>query len=281
MNGKRYYEYAREGKPLPEKIPARPVRTEMLELVDFTYDHEYELLGEEKLLVNEDGAQESQYVKSEKKRSRSQGSSSPPFVEAKKHKPDPENTVATTEPDVSTLLHTTPPPTSPLFVEAKEHKPDPENTVGTTEPDVSTLLHTTPPPASPPFVEAKKHKPDPENTVATTEPDVSTLLHSTPPPPTTLTRSKPEGKPLAITLSMTVTSGFYVRSLVNDLARELGSVAYMVKLVRTRQGEYELGGDKVLEWEDFENQPEPLWGPKVERILNLWAETNPIIDKTL
>lgn len=39
--GKRFYEYAREGKPLPIEIQARPVTVDSIELLDFTTDHAY------------------------------------------------------------------------------------------------------------------------------------------------------------------------------------------------------------------------------------------------
>src|SRR5690606_12440000 len=42
INGKRYYEYAREGKPLPIEIKGRPVTVHELELLDFTTDHKWE-----------------------------------------------------------------------------------------------------------------------------------------------------------------------------------------------------------------------------------------------
>ncbi len=58
---------------------------------------------------------------------------------------------------------------------------------------------------------------------------------------------------LAVTLRMTVSSGFYVRSLIHDLGIELGSYAYMNSLVRTRQGDWRLG-ENVLEWEFFEQE---------------------------
>lgn len=41
-------------------------------------------------------------------------------------------------------------------------------------------------------------------------------------------------------ISMTVSSGTYVRSIVHDIGIALGSAAYVVKLTRTRQGEFTL-----------------------------------------
>jgi len=53
----------------------------------------------------------------------------------------------------------------------------------------------------------------------------------------------------ACKLRMTVSGGFYVRSLCYDLGMKLGSGAYMAELVRTKQGNFTL--DNAVEWEDF------------------------------
>ena len=49
------------------------------------------------------------------------------------------------------------------------------------------------------------------------------------------------------TLSMTVTAGFYVRSLAHDLGEALGCGAVLVALRRTRSGEFGLGAAVTLE----------------------------------
>ena len=64
------------------------------------------------------------------------------------------------------------------------------------------------------------------------------------------TESKPEAdviepatpgeKLVAVHLSMTVSSGTYVRSLIHDLGIAVGSAAHMVSLVRSRVGDYTL-----------------------------------------
>jgi tRNA pseudouridine55 synthase len=61
----------------------------------------------------------------------------------------------------------------------------------------------------------------------------------------------------AVKLRMTVTSGFYVRSLCHDLAQSLDSMGIMAELVRTRQGEFELGKEGVVEMEWFD-EPTPV-----------------------
>lgn len=47
--------------------------------------------------------------------------------------------------------------------------------------------------------------------------------------------------PPAVKLRMTVSSGFYVRSLCHDLGIAIGSFGFMADLVRTRQADFELG----------------------------------------
>ncbi|KAL8951874.1 MAG: hypothetical protein Q9222_002180 [Ikaeria aurantiellina] len=76
--------------------------------------------------------------------------------------------------------------------------------------------------------------------------------------------------PPAARLSMVVTSGFYVRSLCHDLGQEVGSLGIMTDLVRTRQAAFELGRN-VLEYDDL-RKAEEVWGPQVEGMLRIWEE---------
>jgi tRNA pseudouridine55 synthase len=67
----------------------------------------------------------------------------------------------------------------------------------------------------------------------------------------------------ACRLRMTVSGGFYVRSLCYDLGLKMNSGAYMADLVRTRQGGFTF--DEAVPWEDFtEGGP---WEDKVVSIL--------------
>ncbi|KFY28092.1 hypothetical protein V493_03098 [Pseudogymnoascus sp. VKM F-4281 (FW-2241)] len=79
----------------------------------------------------------------------------------------------------------------------------------------------------------------------------------------------PQVGPPAARLRMTVTSGFYVRSLCHDLGEAVGSQAIMAELVRTRQGQFELGKN-VLEYEDLA-KGEDVWGPQVSKMLDEWS----------
>jgi tRNA pseudouridine55 synthase len=63
---------------------------------------------------------------------------------------------------------------------------------------------------------------------------------------------------------MTVTSGFYVRSLCHDLGLACSSLGIMSSLVRSRQGDYTLGKN-VLEASDLEH-PEK-YEPQLKALL--------------
>lgn len=53
----------------------------------------------------------------------------------------------------------------------------------------------------------------------------------------------------ACKLRMTVSGGFYVRSLCYDLGLKVDSGGYMAELVRTKQGDFTI--DDAVAWEDF------------------------------
>jgi tRNA pseudouridine55 synthase len=69
---------------------------------------------------------------------------------------------------------------------------------------------------------------------------------------------------------MTVSSGFYVRSLCHDLAKELGTLGVMAELVRTAQAEFELGKN-VLEFDDLRD--EGVWGLRLKELLQEWERS--------
>ena len=77
--------------------------------------------------------------------------------------------------------------------------------------------------------------------------------------------------PPAVKLRMTVTSGFYVRSLCHDLGKTVGSLGVMGSLARVRQGQFELGKN-VLAYEDF-IKDEEIWGPKLSAVLDNWNQS--------
>lgn len=73
----------------------------------------------------------------------------------------------------------------------------------------------------------------------------------------------------AALIRMTVSSGFYVRTLCHDLGAAVNSLACMTYLVRTQQAEFELGKN-VVEYDDLQ-AGEPVWGPKVKTLLEHWT----------
>jgi tRNA pseudouridine55 synthase len=69
--------------------------------------------------------------------------------------------------------------------------------------------------------------------------------------------SEAEPRPTAFVLKMRVSGGTYVRSIVHDLAHEIGSAGHVVTLKRTRQGRFvrtveDPGDQACLPWEVFE-----------------------------
>lgn len=64
---------------------------------------------------------------------------------------------------------------------------------------------------------------------------------------------------------MTVSSGFYVRSLAHDLGQALGSLGCMSDLIRTQQDKFEIGRN-VLDFGTFKDNEE-IWAPKLKASL--------------
>ena len=74
-------------------------------------------------------------------------------------------------------------------------------------------------------------------------------------------RQAPDEVPTAFVLSMKVSGGTYVRSIVHDLGRALGSSAHVVTLTRSRQSRFTLdivGPDDrgCVPWETFQKASE-------------------------
>ncbi|KAG0638666.1 pseudouridine synthase [Tuber brumale] len=186
--GKRYYEYAREGKPLPIDIKARPMTVSKMELMGFGKGGEHgfgfpggEGSAEEKVVgevMRMMGAEESKkrVLEVEEEGQEEAG-------EAKKVKVD-----------------------DTLFKQAEETIQEP------------------------------------------------------------LTTDSPSQPPPIASLRMSVSSGFYVRSLIHDLGEALGSAAHMVQLTRTQQAQFELGKN-VIPWEDMMSEDTTKWESQLEAAL--------------
>lgn len=94
--------------------------------------------------------------------------------------------------------------------------------------------------------DGKKGKKAPPTDAASTEKQVTHLdIPDLPQQPAgasaePTTPSSMHVRPPTFTLRMTVSSGTYVRSIVHDVALSIGSAAHVVKLTRTRQGQFSL-----------------------------------------
>ena len=84
------------------------------------------------------------------------------------------------------------------------------------------------------------------------------------------TPSSTDNKPPVVSLRMTVSSGFYVRSLCHDLGMAVGSLGIMARLVRTRQGNFELNRN-VLDYGKLE-LGEEAWRPDIDAMLRAWDQ---------
>ncbi|KAF2468888.1 tRNA pseudouridine synthase B [Lindgomyces ingoldianus] len=102
------------------------------------------------------------------------------------------------------------------------------------------------------------------------QPEASVEAPNEAPQNQSITNLSLEPKPPAARLRMTVTSGFYVRSLCHDLGLALNTFGLMSSLIRTRQGDYSLK-ENVLEYSDLEAGPE-VWEPKVQQHLEAFME---------
>lgn len=234
VQGKKLYEYAREGIEPPIEIVERPVEVTSLEIMEW-YEpgtHEWkwpthEAGSTEKGVAQEFISREKEFIGRDRKRGRVQEEKN-----LKRKTPPPqvpesitqENTEVADEPE-------------PASKRIKAESPEPQ----------STDLPQQPEPTAADEEPTPEVKPEPE-------------LSPSPPPP-------------AVKLTMTVSSGFYVRSLAHDLGLALNSNAIMTSLVRTRQGDFELSPDRILEYKDLE-AGEEVWGPKVQRFLDEWCEKN-------
>ncbi len=239
MAGKPLYEYAREGKPIPREIETREVTVTELELVEWyepgTHNHRWpteEAEQAEKNLVDS-------VWRVAKRQAAADG-------EPSKLTPEQQEEETKALAEYNSKKREAEERVDGLISEeqagpaAKRKKTN----EGHAEPLMSGALGKLPP----------KGK-------------GSDLI---PPPPSADTPPPWEGKgPPAAKIKMTVTSGFYVRSLCHDLGEKLGCGGMMAELSRTRQGEFVLGGTNCIEYDEL-HKGEEVWGPKVESMLDLW-----------
>jgi len=219
VQGKKLYEYAREGKMPPVEIKERPVEVVSIDVVEW-YEpgtHEFkwpeeEMTGDEKVVAEQLLDKESSLPTASEGESANQ-----------------ESEAATSNKRKS------PPLADPIQAEDQEA--------------------------------SKKQKVSEDGATQTVAPE-AVAEPATKEAPTTHAE-QPQPQPPAVKISMTVTSGFYVRSLAHDLGKAVGSCGLMSELVRSRQADFDLQPDKILEYKDLE-AGEEVWGPKVQKFLEEW-----------
>lgn len=224
VDGKKLYEYAREGIMPPVEIKARPVEVVSMDIVEW-YEpgtHEFkwpeqEMAGDEKVIA-------------EKLLDKDAELPVAPSAEGEAANQDSETQLST--------KRKSPPPADATQKEDEEA--------------------------------VKKQKVSEDGAAQAPVPEPIAPEPATAEAPTTTT-DKPRPSPPAVKISMTVTSGFYVRSLAHDLGKAVGSCGLMSELVRSRQADFELHPDKVLEYKDLE-AGEEVWGPKVKKFLEDWEK---------
>jgi tRNA pseudouridine55 synthase len=259
VDGKKMYEYAREGKNIPE-VAARPVEVQEMELVEWLEpgSHEYTWPKEEAKGEDREGAEKllgirkedaSTYTKNAsrgRKRSRT-----PEGDQVENAGEQPKRPRTDSEPAMSGAL--------PSQNAQAEESTDAARTEPITDRSVDAPVPLEETSAEPVQKDEdlilSEHKPtEPVEEASKMDIDPSTTNASTPPP-----------QPPAARLRMTVTSGFYVRSLCHDLGLACSSLGLMSSLVRSRQGDYTLNKN-VIEFTDLEKDPE-TWEPLVQKQL--------------
>ena len=228
MDGKRLYEYAREGKEVPREIEERPVEVKELEIIEWLDGGTHE-----QKLPNEDAEPEEKEVA--EKVLHFSPSTTDPVADGNTSPPNAQE--------------------ASMVLSAKRkrspHDRDNRATANKKQPSAQSDKDT----AAPTFESVENSEQYSPSASHTPGLDCKRSEH----------RTQDTGPP-AIKLRMTVTSGFYVRSLAHDIGEAVGSLACMSALVRTRQGNYELGRN-VLEYKDVE-KGEDVWGPKVEALIS-------------
>jgi tRNA pseudouridine55 synthase len=235
IQGKRLYEYAREGKEVPVEIQERPVTVENLEIMEWLAPgtHEYKWPSEEAPPDEQKEAEKVFHFDEDNGKAASPAPDQLSSPESAKRKR------SAVELDKDVIVDTSP--------------PSKRVNIAVDEPVMSGAL-----PQSLVLSNSESNlKVNGDTSDLTPTPDTAQSTSSIPSPP-------------AVKLRMTVTSGFYVRSLCHDLGKAVGSLGIMAKLVRTRQGDFELERN-VLNYADL-GKGEELWGPKVERMLAEWNE---------
>ncbi|MCJ1478799.1 hypothetical protein MMC13_007483 [Lambiella insularis] len=272
MHGKRLYEYAREGKELPAEIKERPVTVEELKISEWLVpgSHTYNWPAEdaleeakevaEKVLglgdANAQTASLAEMTEHEALQSRAAKRKPPPIYDEHDLLHETGRAAKRKVKDSEVLMSGGLPPqfTANDEVLIVSLANEPRKQIKTDKPSQST----------------GQPQPPPQITVGRKgeyDSDVKPPVSFTPLLDPRISSQNDKGPP-AVRLHMTVTSGFYVRSLCHDLGKVLASLGVMAALVRTRQGDFELGKN-ALDYNDLE-KGEDTWGPIVANMLDVW-----------
>ncbi|SPO00654.1 related to pseudouridine synthase [Cephalotrichum gorgonifer] len=242
MEGKPLYEYAREGKPIPRQIPTREVDVLSIEMVEWyppgSHKHYWP--------TEEAGDAERQLAQKVWKVQESNGKALTPEEEEEEARAVAAHEAAKRkfESDVDGLVMDRP------HSKKKQKKSHNGQRKGG-EVVMSGALGTEP--TSEPAQPFRKGA----NLIPESDPNAKAPWEG-------------EGPP-AVKIRMTVTSGFYVRSLCHDLGAKLGSAAMMAELCRSRQGDFEVDGPNCLDYDDIA-KGEEVWAPKVAAMLENWTQ---------
>lgn len=267
MDGKPLYEYAREGKKAPREILERPVEAKSIEILKWLSggNHDYKWPAEEASSEEKEVAQNVVELPQDDLAAQSillESSLTLPATIAglKRKRPSPDSvgeditdeTIASKRKVISPQEADSEEVSAELKDEGLQHS----GSSIATEPPKAIITQTP---------EAAVSK---SPAAVVTEPSAAVVSES---PVPVVTDSAPVvNEPPAALLSMTVSSGFYVRTLCHDLGQEVGSLGIMSALTRTRQGDFELGHN-VMELEDF-SKGEDFWAPKLEQMLLTWQQ---------
>ena len=265
MNGKRLYDYAREGLPLPEEIKGKEVVVEELEMVEWLEPgmHGYHIPTE-----GVGGVAEGKNSEGEVDGPRSGGAEDVKSLKRVRSTIDNDDVADTSSSATEAPPNTTAPPAKKTKTNAQEEKSttdSPGEPINNNTNNTQPIINET--------ADINNSQPATANNTNSSTPP-SSQSHSTAP------------QPPAAKLRMTVSSGFYVRSLCHDLGIAVGSYGLMAELVRTQQAEFRLerglekndmesikgkGKDKgnVLEYDDLA-KGEEVWGPKVVELIKAW-----------
>jgi tRNA pseudouridine55 synthase len=235
INGERLYDLARRGEPIPEEaLKEREVQVDEMELLEYWEEgqHEWVMRSGEELQSRSAGKRDENGGRKRKRGEKKSPSPSPSLPVAKSAK--------STETDYVTER----PAQDPREIE---------------ESDELVMSGALPIPET--NENAEPIKSDQADIIAQ-----DAQNEDIPTPEETKVEAVRLGP--AARIRMTVSSGFYVRSLCHDLGKTLGSAGVMAELIRTQQADFQLGKN-VLEYEDLE-KGEDVWGPKVKSLLEQW-----------